>query len=178
MRYVAFLRGINVGGNNSPNMKELKVCFEEQDLRDVATYINSGNIIFSSDESEKNLIKMIEKCIKDRFSLNIPVLVRNENEIAKTVAEIPSHWSNDQAMRTDVLFLWDEVDYPEVLDEIKTNSEVDNLIYTKGAVIWNFDRLNYRKSKMNKFIGTRVYKLMTARNVNTVRKIQEMMQKE
>jgi uncharacterized protein (DUF1697 family) len=78
-------------------------------------------------------------------------------------------------MRTDVIFLWAEVDRPDVLNEIAANPSVDHLIYTPGAVIWHFDRTDYRKSKMHDFIGTRVYTLMTARNVNTVRKLQKLL---
>jgi uncharacterized protein (DUF1697 family) len=178
MVYVALLRGINVGGKNRINMAELKSCFEKLGFQDVLTYINSGNIIFSdSDRSERELLELIEKCIKENFDLQIPVVIRSSEQIDETVRTIPSEWVNDKAMRTDVLFLWEEVDQPQVLDEIAINPEVDNLIYTSGAVVWNFDRKYYTKSKMHKFIGTKVYNLMTARNVNTVRKLQILMNK-
>ncbi|HET6622591.1 MAG TPA: DUF1697 domain-containing protein [Candidatus Saccharimonadales bacterium] len=176
MKYVALLRGINVGGNNKISMFELKACFEKLGFGDVKTYINSGNIIFSTSKSdETRLVRSIENCIKDKFNLDIPVVIRSNQQIAEVVKAIPKEWVNNQAMRTDVLFLWTEVDGPEVLEEIKTNPEVDNLIYTAGAIIWNFDRQNYRQSKLHGFIGTHVYKLMTARNINTVRKLAGLM---
>lgn len=178
MKYVALLRGINVGGNNTIKMSALKACFEALGFADVKTYINSGNIIFSSDKAEDELVPVVEKCIEDNFHLNVPVVIRSQAEIAKTAAKIPADWVNDQAMRTDVLFLWADVDRPDVLDEISTNPDVDQLIYTPGAVVWHFDRINYRQSKMHSFIGTRVYKLMTARNVNTVRRLHQLMQSD
>lgn len=177
MRYVALLRGINVGGNNTIKMSELKACFEMLGLTDVKTYINSGNIIFSTGNTdEPALVKIIEQCIKANFGLDIPVVVRSQPQIAETVQKIPERWVNDQTMRTDVLFLWPSVDQPAVLDEIKTNPAVDELIYGPGVIIWHFDRAYYRQSKMPGFIGTRVYKLMTARNANTVRKLHQLMQ--
>lgn len=176
MKYVALLRGINVGGNNTIKMAELKTCFEKLGLNGVSTYINSGNIIFSDEKHPASqLVAMIEKCIRNNFDLEIPVVVRGKKQIDKVVEELPNNWATDKAMRTDIIFLWDEVDYPEVIGEIKTNPDVDNLIYTPGAIIWNFDREFYKKSKMYNFIGTKVYKLSTARNSNTVRKIQYLM---
>jgi uncharacterized protein (DUF1697 family) len=176
MIYVALLRGINVGGNNTIKMSELKACFEAQGYTDVRTYINSGNIIFSTDELQAGSAKTIEQLISDKFKLNIPVVVRSQTQISELARQIPDDWTNDKALRTDVLFLWQEVDYPDVLKEIKTNPDVDNLMYIPGAIIWNYDRANYSKTKMRDFIGSRVYKLMTARNVNTVRKLNDLMQ--
>lgn len=50
-KYIALLRGINVGGNNKVSMKELKAIFEQNGFDDVATYINSGNMIFCCEDS-------------------------------------------------------------------------------------------------------------------------------
>jgi uncharacterized protein (DUF1697 family) len=61
------------------------------------------------------------------------------------------------------------------LDLIKT-TEVDNLSYAVGAIVWNVEKAKLNKSGMKKFIGTTIYKNMTARNVNTVRKLAELMQ--
>lgn len=77
-------------------------------------------------------------------------------------------------MRTDVIFLWNEVNNPDVIKETK-RKDVDTLIYVDGAIIWWLDRNDYAKSGMHDFISTRVYKHMTARNVNTTRKILEIM---
>ncbi len=174
--YLSLLRGINVGGNNKVSMAELKKVFEDLGFSDVRTYINSGNVIFKSEErDEKKMTAEIEKGIKDHFGLNIRVVIRSKEEIDRVTVEIPADWKNDQEQRTDVMFLWEEVDTPDVLQTIKINPEVDILKYTKGAVIWHLLKKNYTKSRMNKIIGTHFYKHQTARNVNTVRKLREMM---
>jgi uncharacterized protein (DUF1697 family) len=81
-------------------------------------------------------------------------------------------------MRTDVMFLWDEVDTPEVIAAIAVNPKVDKLLHVKGAVICNVARKDYGKSKLPKIIGTRLYKNMTSRNANTTRKLLELMSKD
>jgi uncharacterized protein (DUF1697 family) len=174
--FVALLRGINVGGGNKISMKELKICFEGLKYKNVRTYINSGNVIFThSANSNQKITKEIESCIEKNFGLTIGVVVKSEKEILSICKKIPKEWENNEVQKTDVIFLKDEIDNKKVILDIKTNPKVDNLIYTKGAVIWNLERKNYGKSGMSKFIGTYVYKNMTARNVNTTRKLSLLM---
>lgn len=176
MKYVALLRGINVGGNNKISMAELKVRFVRLGFSDVVTYINSGNIIFTTDKPGLELVGIIEQCIKDNFDLDIPVVVRSAQQIADIVKKLPDSWVNNKEVRTDVLFLWQEVDSPDIVNEIQINPGLDELLYVPGALIWHVrDRSQMTKSKMHTFIGTRVYKLMTARNANTTRKLHELM---
>jgi len=77
-------------------------------------------------------------------------------------------------MRTDVIFLWEKFDKPGVLKQIQINP-VDNVKYIPGALLWNVDSKDYSKSSMQKLIGTELYRNMTIRNVNTVRKLHEIM---
>lgn len=176
MTYVALLRGINVGGNNKVAMKDLKRAFEAMGFTDVQTYINSGNVIFiHKNTSIQTLATDIEKGIKKQLDLNLRIVVRTKDQIATVYKEIPKKWVNDAVFRTDILFLWDEVNKRDVLGEIAINPDVDKLLYVDGAVIWHFDRKHYKQSKMHKFIGTHVYKHMTARNANTVKKLCELM---
>jgi uncharacterized protein (DUF1697 family) len=80
----------------------------------------------------------------------------------------------DKLTRTDVMFLREEVDTPELIAAIAVNPKVDNLLHVKGAVIWKVARQDYGKSKLPKIIGTRLYKNMTARNANTTRKLLDL----
>jgi uncharacterized protein (DUF1697 family) len=174
--YVALLRGINVGGNAMVSMKELKSCFEDLGLRDVVTYINSGNIIFKdSRQSIPALVKLIESGIKARCKMDIRVVVRSKSDIATICNKIPADWVTDKFMRTDVMFLWDEVDNAETIAAVPVNPAVDRLVHVKGALIWNVSRKEYGKSKVPKMVGSRFYKNMTARNANTARKLLELM---
>jgi uncharacterized protein (DUF1697 family) len=171
-RYVALLRGINVGGNNKMEMKQLKTTFEKLGFTNILTYINSGNVIFSS--LIEPVAKTIEAAIKKDFNLTIPVLLRTTENIKKVYDSIPNTWQNNSEQKTDILFLWEEINSKEVLKKILINPEVDVLDFIDGAIVWHVDRVVYNKSGMHKFITSALYKLMTARNINTVRKLVEL----
>lgn len=172
-KYVALLRGINVGGNCKVEMKKLKAVFEDLGFEHVVTYINSGNVIFESNQIE--IVTTIETALHKNFRFPMRVIIRDAKNIQKLCAVLPDKWTNDTEQKTDVLFLWDHYDNKKSIDLIKT-TDVDTLIYVPGAIIWNVTRTDYNKSGMHKFIGSAVYKHMTARNVNTVRKLGEMME--
>src|SRR5262245_64425704 len=109
--YVALLRGINVGGNAMVSMKELKTCFERLGLRDVLTYINSGNIIFKDSRRDTpKLTQLIESGIKTHCKMDIRVVIKSQQEIAAICRKMPRDWVTDKIMRTDVMFLWDDAD--------------------------------------------------------------------
>jgi uncharacterized protein (DUF1697 family) len=174
LQYIALLRGINVGGNNQIEMKKLKTTFELLGFTNVLTYINSGNVIFSS--LIEPIEKTIEAAIKKDFNLTIPVLLRTAKNIKQVSDSIPNTWQNNSEHKTDILFLWEEIDSKEIVNSITTNPEVDVLHYIKGAIVWHVDRAVYDKSGMHKFITTPLYKKMTARNINTVRKLVELLE--
>ncbi|PSL41516.1 uncharacterized protein (DUF1697 family) [Planomicrobium soli] len=179
MIYVALLRGINVGGNNKVDMKKLKQVFEEAGMSSVKTYINSGNIIFTdTNRSKKEITAVLEEAIYSHFDLQIKVLVYSFDEFKPIAEAIPAEWTNDTEMKSDVLFLWEEVDTESVLDALTVKPEIDTVYYVQGAVLWSVDRNNVTKSGMAKIIGTPLYKLVTIRNINTARKLYAMMQKE
>jgi uncharacterized protein (DUF1697 family) len=78
-------------------------------------------------------------------------------------------------LKSDVMFLWPESDSKSVLSEL-TIKDFDRVIYAPGAVLWSVDRADQGRSGMGKLVGTMLYKQMTIRNVNTVRKLSEIMQ--
>jgi len=170
--YLALLRGINVGGNSKVEMVKLKTVFESLGYSNVSTYINSGNVIFDGgDKSPNALAQEIEAALHRDFGFLIKVVVRDSKSITKLASEIPATWKNDTDLKTDILFLWDDFCNKETLDLIWQNTDVDKLKYVDGAIVWSIARRDYSKSGMRKFIGTTVYKNMTARNVNTVCKL-------
>lgn len=176
MKYVALLRGINVGGNSKIEMSRLKAVFESLGHSEVVTYINSGNVIFVSDEPESELVAKIERAITREFNLSVPVIVRDKTNIEALVRSIPDDWNN-QEQKTDVMFLWNAIDSSDILNKITAKPELGETIrYEKGALLWNIDRKNVTKSAVLRLVGTPVYKQMTVRNVNTVRKIAMLME--
>lgn len=177
MMYVALLRGINVGGKNKVDMKKLKLAFEEAGMSSVTTYINSGNIVFADNSHPKEqLAPMLEQAIYSHFNLKINVLIYDADEFQKITDAIPENWSNDQGMKSDVLFLWEDVDEETVLDGLTIKPDIDHVIYIRGAILWAVERGNVTKSGMSKIVGSALYQRVTIRNVNTVRKIQALLQ--
>ncbi len=176
MIYVALLRGINVGGNNKIEMKKLKESFESIGLLNVITYINSGNVIFKDTEHTKEeIVSLIENTIYKKFLLNIKVLICSIEDFELIIKHIPYNWNNDKNMKCDVMFLWEEIDSEVLVDKLEAKPGIDTIIYVPGAIIWAVDKINLTKSSLLKLVGTITYKKMTIRNVNTTRKIYELM---
>jgi len=172
MVYIALLRGVNVGGKSMVSMATLKTCFENLGLDKVKTYINSGNVIFQCDHTNaQQLTKQIETTIEQQLGQTIQVLLKTHGELHALVAGIPATWKNDTATKCDVMFLWPAVDKPETLSELPINPAIDSVRYEPGAIIWCVDRVNAAKSRMTRIVGTPLYKQMTVRNPNTVRKL-------
>jgi uncharacterized protein (DUF1697 family) len=176
MMYVALLRGINVGGNAKVEMPRLKRVFEALGSQTVSTYINSGNVIFSDERSSADLQPAIERAIYDEFKLHVPVVLRSKTQIDAICQEVPPQWTNDTEQKTDVMFLWPEVDDPSVMQKVVINPAIENVRYIDGALVWNIARANVTKGNGIKLIKTDLYKYMTIRNINTVRKLNILMQ--
>lgn len=173
---VALLRGINVGGKNKVEMGRLRQTFERVGLAGVRTYINTGNVIFDSGGRSPGALRPdLQAAITDEFDLELEIVLRDIDEMTATAEAIPESWVNDSTMKCDVMFLWESVDSPDIIEELPVREGIDTVTYVPGAVIWKVDRPNLTRSGMSRIVGTNLYKAMTVRNCNTVRKIVELM---
>ncbi|MBK8304822.1 MAG: DUF1697 domain-containing protein [Chloracidobacterium sp.] len=110
MRYIALLRGINVGGNTMIKMTELKAVFERLGFENVATYINSGNISFDAKKTaEEKLVAKIEKAILSEFKKTVPVMVRERDAINGILSNNPYDGQFESHKHMHVLFLKEEM---------------------------------------------------------------------
>jgi uncharacterized protein (DUF1697 family) len=177
MRYVALLRGVNVGGHNKVEMAVLKAVFESAGMESVTTYINSGNVIFTSAEDDgAQLTTILEVAIAARFGFPVDLLLLDAGRATAIATAIPDTWTNDDFQRCDVLYLWREVDEPAIVDRLGLDPDIEDVLYTPGAAIRRVDRANATKSKLTKFLGTPLYKRMTIRNCNTARRLRELLE--
>ena len=88
--YVALLRGINVGGHNKIKMAELKLLFENIGLSRVQTYIQSGNVLFESEEEEEEALRRrIEHEIEKVLSISVAVVLRTSLELERIIENCP-----------------------------------------------------------------------------------------
>ncbi|HEX9093317.1 MAG TPA: DUF1697 domain-containing protein [Coriobacteriia bacterium] len=176
MRYVALLRGINVGGANKVSMADLKAAFEAAGMAEVRTYINSGNVIFSSDvEDRPKLTGLLEGAIRERCALGIDVLLRHAEELRAVVDAMPGDWRNDDTMKCDVVFLRDDVDGAAVLEDLQPRPGIEDALCVPGAIVWRIDRTHATSSRLLRIVGTPLYKRVTVRNCNTARKLLELL---
>lgn len=169
MRYVALLRGINVGGNNRIVMKELAEAFRAAGYDEVSTYINSGNVLFSAPQRPTE--KEVEKVITDAFGLTIPVLVRSGDEIAQVVADAPPEL-DDPTVRPDVYFLRPGLSPADALAGMpEPHPDVDRIWEGPGVLYTTRVAELASRSRLTKVVGTKLYKEMSVRNWNTTRKL-------
>lgn len=172
MKYITLLRGINVGGNNKVPMAELKVCFEKLGLSQVRTYINSGNVLFVSEEEDIQALQArIETGIKETFGFLVRVLVLRDTTLEVIIKHAPNSFGQEPGMyHSDVAFLFSG-DASEYVTEIETNSEVDTVWAGDGVIYYQRLSEKRTKSKMAKMISKPFYKQLTIRNWNTVTKL-------
>lgn len=178
-RYIALLRGINVGGNNLIKMLDLRNSFAKMGFSDVETYIQSGNVLFSSKQTNKvKIAALIEKALSDAFSYESRVVVVSASEMERVVAQAPKGFGKDpEQYRYDVLFVRDPLTTSEALKEVPTTPGVDSA--HAGDHVLYFRRLvsKAEQSKLNKLVQRPVYKNLTVRNWNTTMKLLEMVLK-
>ena len=179
VHYLALLRGINVGGKNIIKMADLKACFEEMSFSDVATYIQSGNVLFRSTKKDKRrLAKQIEKNLSERFSYTSLVVVVPHQELQKIVKSAPSGFGSEpDKYRYDVVFLKEPLTPTEVLKQVSLKEGVDQAY--AGKLAFYVSRLTSRaaQSRLNRIAPLPIYQYMTIRNWNTTTKLLALMDK-
>jgi len=176
LTFVALLRGINVGGNTLVPMRALKEVFETLGFDDVKTYINSGNVIFSTGKgSVRALETSIEKSLEETFGSPIRVVVKSRAEMKRIVGGMPAAWSDTKRWRANVIFLSHRIDKPLVVKEIRVAPKIENVAYGKGVLYWAVTWKDAAKSQVAKVNRAPIFKEMTVRNPNTTRKIYELM---
>lgn len=176
MRYVALLRGINVGGKSLVRMADLKDCVEELGYEDVSTFIASGNVLFETSERDAaKLESTLERAIERRFGLPITVVVRSRAEFRRIVAAIPRRWVGNDGVRVNVAFVRRALDGRKLARQLEPREGVDELVATKSALIWATRRDALTRSGLQKLIGSAAYKDLTVRNLNTTLKLEELL---
>lgn len=174
-RFVAFLRGINISGKNKIAMSDLKIEFEKLGYVDISTYLNSGNVMFSSEVSDKkNLRYNIEKMILNSFGIAVSVYIIELEKLYYILEAAPSWWgTSDKNKYDNIIFILSD-DTPEVVvNLIGPVSEGLERIQIFGDIIfWTFDRISYQKCNWwKKTAKAGIVEKLTIRTANTVKKL-------
>jgi uncharacterized protein (DUF1697 family) len=168
-RYVALLRGINVGGKNPIKMTDLKACFEANGFEDVATYIQSGNVVFTAARSAgKALTARIERVLAGNFAYEASVVVRSDAQMRAIVDRAPGGFGADPSTyRSDVIFLKPPLTARAAMRDVPTRDGVDRA--WEGSGVLYFERLAARatQSRLSRIVSMPIYRDMTIRNWRT-----------
>ncbi|HYF10763.1 MAG TPA: DUF1697 domain-containing protein [Actinomycetota bacterium] len=177
MRYVALLRGINVGGKNLIRMSDLKASFEANGFDDVSTYIQSGNVLFTAPRgSSRALTARIETLLTATFGTAATVVVRSHAQLRSVVEHAPRGFGGrPREYRHDVVFLKEPVTAEAAVATIRTKPGVDEVWVGRGVLY--FSRLEARatQSRLNSIVASPIYPSITIRNWNTTTKLLALM---
>lgn len=172
MRYVALLRGINVGGNTMINMADLRKSFESLGFKNVASYVNSGNLAFDSRKAaEPSLVKKLEDVIERDFGKMVHVMVREQAQLSKIFAANPFNGEYKSHKEMHVLFLKDE--FPDgKLAEIREAAPAKERFSVAGREIYCHLPMGVADSLMGRGLVEKKLKLaVTARNWRTIERL-------
>lgn len=175
-RYVALLRGINVGGKNKVPMADLREVFEAAKHAEVSTYIQSGNVLFRSAASGPVLEQELEARLEERFGLPLVVVVRSLRQLGAVVETAPPGFGSEpDIFHSDVVFLRAPLTPAQAMTVVRLREGVDQAWGANGVVY--FQRLSAQRtrSRMGQIVGTPEYQLMTIRSWKTTTKLYELL---
>jgi uncharacterized protein (DUF1697 family) len=167
-RYVALLRGINVGGKNLIPMPALKAYFEGEGLGEVATYIQSGNVLFTARARAPALVTRLEAGLAKAFGYRATVVLRSREELRAVVEGAPAGFgASPDRYRYDVIFLKEPLTAAEALAAAPRNPAVDQVFAGRGVLYYSRLVAKASQSRLSRITGLPVYQRMTIRNWNT-----------
>ncbi len=174
--FVAFLKGINVGSyNRKIRMADLKGMFESTGFSSVRTYIQSGNVVFKAEGEKESLAAGIESEILNRFSVEVPAILRTRDEIE----EITGAMSFDETLGKDAQFpvlhvaLSGSPLEKDDVDKLSTYVKGEERLVCTGSEIYLYLPYGVHSSKLAAAIQ-RLSIPVTVRNWNTVQKLMKL----
>ena len=180
MKYIALLRGINVGGRNNVPMADLRACLENLGLRHVHTYIQSGNVLFQSDEpDELKLTRDIEQTIEKTFGFPVVVALFSQPEFEHIAAHTPPDWLQNPERKYNYLLLkkpWNEAEVVRAIGPLKPGLESVNP--GKGVIYQSMSIKFFGRTTTGKLASNPIYQVMTIRSHNTITKLLELLRAE
>jgi len=177
MKYVALLRGINVGGNNKIRMTDLKTAVEGCGFTNVITYIQSGNVIFETEKENTTIItEQLENIFFQRFNVHIRVVVRSKTQMKKTMDQIPKEWKTNNDLRCYIAYVKEPTLPEDLAREMKPKEGVDFMDIGPGVIYMSTKMEGVTTSGFTKLTGKKIYEDITMRNYNTSQNILSLME--
>ena len=172
-RYALLVRGINVGGKNKVVMAQLRQELTELGLEKVETYINSGNIFFTSTDPKARLVEKLEAFFAVHYPFIQSFSLLSQEDYEEEVENLPAWWNEDLA-RKDVLFYTESLDVDQVIEKVDSLELVDEVVhFGKLGIFWGkFSEESYYATAYHKYLlKMPFYRQITIRNAKTFDKI-------
>jgi uncharacterized protein (DUF1697 family) len=176
--FVSLLRGINVGGHHKIRMDELKELYESLGFKDVLPYIQSGNVVFTSDEADLPRVRgQIEEGFEKKFGFHVEVIVRTSAELREIIDSNPfQNQQNKESKWVVVMFLAALPDETAQEDLLKTYVGPEEL-FIIGEEVYIYYTQGIGRSKLShSLIEKKLKTVGTARNWNTILQLQRLIQ--
>ena len=176
-RYALLVRGINVGGKNKVVMAQLRQELTELGLEKVETYINSGNIFFTSTDPKVRLVEKLEAFFAVHYPFIQSFSLLSQEDYEEELKNLPDWWTKDLA-RKDVLFYTEGLDVDQVIEKVNSLELEDEVVhFGKLGIFWGkFSEESYFKTAYHKYLlKIPFYRHITIRNAKTFDKIGQML---
>jgi uncharacterized protein (DUF1697 family) len=154
-------------------MAELRALLEEHGLKDVATYVQSGNVVAESRKKPATLARELPDVLRERFGFDIPVTVRSADELAAIIEHDPIPGAADQPKLYQVTFLGAEAPEAEI-ERLRDLAVGDERIAAHGRELYTFHPDGIARSKLANGLALKALGMATARNWRTVTTLREM----
>ena len=173
--YICLLRGINVGGNSKLPMKELVVVLEGLGLTNVKTYIQSGNVIVDSDETDPASVgATIRSVIEREFGVSTPAIMLTRDELAAAIAGNPFS-GRDADPKAHRIMVLESAPSQDRIDTLDPDRSLGHRFSVEGRIIW-MDVPQWSQSKLtNDYFDRRLSVVSTMRNLSTCEVLLDMM---
>lgn len=175
-KYIALIRGINVGGNSKVSMSELKKSVESHGFTAVSTYINSGNVIFETEISDATaLVATFEQMLLSDFGVNTRVAIISAEELKKAVKNAPVWWDSDVESKHNSIFVIPPASAESIMSEVgDIKPEYEKVAHYSNVIFWSAPLSTFSRTRWSNIVGTKSYKDITIRNANTTKKLSSL----
>ena len=176
-RYALLVRGINVGGKNKVVMAQIRQELTELGLEKVETYINSGNIFFTSTDPKAQLVEKLESFFEIHYPFIQSFSLLSQEDYEAELENLPDWWTKDLA-RKDVLFYTESLDVDQVIEKVNGLKLKDEVVhFGRLGIFWGklFEESYYATAYHKYLLKMPFYRNITIRNAKTFDKIGQML---